>query len=226
MGEGLGDSVALLTDGRFSGGTRGLMIGHVAPEAALGGPIALVHEGDTITIDVDKRELDLEVDEAELAERRGRLDPPAPRYRTGVFAKYAALVTSASLRAPSPTRACSRPSAGPGSEAPAGAGSGRRLPRLPAGSVEAPPSRERPSVLVLSAQRIRAGSVVLPGLDEEGLACLRVLAEAPTRAPSCPKARSVQVAPPSGRLDPPGVCLPFLLATTSTTTRSAATSAL
>ena len=64
VGEGLGESVALLTDGRFSGGTRGLMIGHVAPEAALGGPIALVEEGDTITIDVDRRALDLEVDEA------------------------------------------------------------------------------------------------------------------------------------------------------------------
>ncbi len=99
VGEGLGESVALLTDGRFSGGTRGLMIGHVAPEAALGGPIALVEEGDTITIDVDRRALDLEVDEATLAERRSRWRAPEPRYRTGVLAKYAALVSSASLGA-------------------------------------------------------------------------------------------------------------------------------
>ncbi len=96
VGEGLGEHVALLTDGRFSGGTHGLMIGHVAPEAAVGGPIALVEEGDMITIDVDARELNLEVDEAVLAERRARWTPPAPRYTTGVMAKYAALVSSAS----------------------------------------------------------------------------------------------------------------------------------
>ncbi len=96
VGEGLGADVALLTDGRFSGGTRGLMIGHVAPEAAIGGPIALVEEGDTVTIDVDRRALDLEVDEATLAERRARWSAPAPRYETGVMAKYAALVSSAS----------------------------------------------------------------------------------------------------------------------------------
>ena len=96
VGEGLGESVALLTDGRFSGGTHGLMLGHVAPEAAVGGPIALVEEGDTITVDVDSRELNLDVDEAVLAERRARWTPPAPRYTTGVMAKYAALVSSAS----------------------------------------------------------------------------------------------------------------------------------
>jgi dihydroxy-acid dehydratase len=99
VGEGLGESVALLTDGRFSGGTRGLMIGHVAPEAALGGPIALVEEGDTITIDVDRRVLDLEVDESTLATRRARWQAPEPHYRSGVMAKYAALVSSASLGA-------------------------------------------------------------------------------------------------------------------------------
>ena len=96
VGEGLGEHVALLTDGRFSGGTHGLMIGHVAPEAAVGGPIALVKEGDMITIDVDARELNLEVDEPVLAERRARWTPPAPRYTTGAMAKYAALVSSAS----------------------------------------------------------------------------------------------------------------------------------
>jgi dihydroxy-acid dehydratase len=96
VGEGMGESVALLTDGRFSGGTHGLMLGHVAPEAAVGGPIALVEEGDTITIDVETRELNLEVDEAVLAERRARWTPPAARYTTGAFAKYAALVSSAS----------------------------------------------------------------------------------------------------------------------------------
>ncbi|MEZ4595932.1 MAG: dihydroxy-acid dehydratase [Chloroflexota bacterium] len=96
VGEGLGDSVGLLTDGRFSGGTHGLMIGHVAPEAALGGPIAFVREGDIITIDVDRRELNLEVDAAELARRREGWTPPAPHYTRGVLAKYARQVSSAS----------------------------------------------------------------------------------------------------------------------------------
>ena len=96
VGEGLGESVALLTDGRFSGGTHGLMIGHVAPEAALGGPIALVEEGDEIVIDVEARRLDLERPGGVLAERRTRWEEPAPRYRGGVMAKYAALVSSAS----------------------------------------------------------------------------------------------------------------------------------
>ena len=96
VGEGLGGSVALLTDGRFSGGTHGLMIGHVAPEAALGGPIGLVEEGDEIVIDVEARRMDLNVSEDLLAERRARWQPPAPRYTTGVMAKYAALVSSAS----------------------------------------------------------------------------------------------------------------------------------
>ena len=96
VGVGLGEEVALLTDGRFSGGTHGLMIGHVAPEAALGGPIALVEEGDAIEIDVDRKALDLLVDPATLAARRARWTPPPPRYPGGVFAKYAALVSSAS----------------------------------------------------------------------------------------------------------------------------------
>ncbi len=99
VGEGLGDSVGLLTDGRFSGGTHGLMIGHVAPEAAHGGPIAFVREGDMITIDVDTRRLDLEVDETELARRREGWTPPPPRYTRGVLAKYARSVSSASLGA-------------------------------------------------------------------------------------------------------------------------------
>ena len=96
VGEGLGDSVALLTDGRFSGGTHGLMIGHVAPEAALGGPIAVVEEGDSIVIDVDRGALDLDVPGDEIAGRFQRWSPPAPRYRGGVMAKYAAMVGSAS----------------------------------------------------------------------------------------------------------------------------------
>ena len=96
VGEGLGESVALLTDGRFSGGTRGLMLGHVSPEAAVGGPIALVEEGDMIVVDVVARELNLEVDEATLAARRARWTPPPPNYTRGVLAKYAALVSSAS----------------------------------------------------------------------------------------------------------------------------------
>jgi dihydroxy-acid dehydratase len=96
VGEGLGDSVALLTDGRFSGGTHGLMIGHVAPEAALGGPIAIVEEGDTVVIDVDRGALDIDLLADEIERRFGRWTPPATRYRTGVMAKYAALVGSAS----------------------------------------------------------------------------------------------------------------------------------
>jgi len=96
VGEGLGDSIALLTDGRFSGGTHGLMVGHVAPEAALGGPIAIVQEGDEIVIDVDRSALDIDLPADEIARRFERWSPPAPRYRTGVMAKYAALVGSAS----------------------------------------------------------------------------------------------------------------------------------
>ena len=96
VGEGLGDSVALITDGRFSGGTHGLMIGHIAPEGALGGPIAIVEEGDEIVIDVDRKALDLIVPDEVIAERFARWSPPAPRYAGGVMAKYAALVGSAS----------------------------------------------------------------------------------------------------------------------------------
>jgi dihydroxy-acid dehydratase len=96
MGAGLGETVALLTDGRFSGATRGLMAGHVAPEAAVGGPIALVREGDTVVFDIPSRRLDLKVADDELVRRGAEWKAPAPRYRTGVFAKYAATVTSAS----------------------------------------------------------------------------------------------------------------------------------
>jgi dihydroxy-acid dehydratase len=96
VGEGLGESVALITDGRFSGATRGLMVGHVAPEAALGGPIAAIREGDRITIDTKIRRLELEISDAEIARRLAEWKPPAPHYKTGVFAKYAALVRSAS----------------------------------------------------------------------------------------------------------------------------------
>jgi dihydroxy-acid dehydratase len=96
VGEGLGDSVALLTDGRFSGATRGLMIGHVSPEAALGGPIAALHEGDTIHIDVNQRKLEVELNDATLKQRLAEWKAPKPRYATGIFAKYGALVHSAS----------------------------------------------------------------------------------------------------------------------------------
>ena len=95
VGAGLGESVALLTDGRFSGATRGLMAGHVAPEAFVGGPIALVEEGDQITLDIANRRLDLEVEEAELERRRGAWSAPAANYENGVFAKYAQLVSGA-----------------------------------------------------------------------------------------------------------------------------------
>jgi dihydroxy-acid dehydratase len=99
VGEGLGDSVALLTDGRFSGATRGLMVGHVAPEAALGGPIAGLQEGDVITIDVTAKKLAVQLDEVTLQRRIGQWKSPQPRYKTGVFAKYAALVSSAAAGA-------------------------------------------------------------------------------------------------------------------------------
>ena len=99
MGAGLGDTVALITDGRFSGATRGLMVGHVSPEASRGGPLAAVRDGDIIVLDIAGRRLDVELSEAEL---RGRLEAwkqPAPRYTTGVLAKYARLVSSASVGA-------------------------------------------------------------------------------------------------------------------------------
>ncbi len=99
IGAGLGDSVGLITDGRFSGGTYGMVVGHVAPEAAVGGAIALVHEGDQITIDADARLLNLHVSEAELAQRRANWQPPQPRYTRGVLAKYAKLVSSSSIGA-------------------------------------------------------------------------------------------------------------------------------
>ena len=96
VGEGLGESVALLTDGRFSGATHGLMAGHVSPEAALGGPIAAVRDGDMIRFDVRQRVLEVEISDEVLRQRMSLWKPPQPRYTTGVFAKYAALVTSAS----------------------------------------------------------------------------------------------------------------------------------
>ena len=99
IGAGLGDSVGLITDGRFSGGTYGMVVGHVAPEAAVGGTIALVKEGDRITIDSERRLLQLEISEAELGRRRAKWSAPAPRYTAGVLHKYAKLVSSASLGA-------------------------------------------------------------------------------------------------------------------------------
>ena len=99
IGKGLGDSVGLITDGRFSGGTFGMVVGHVAPEAQVGGPIALVREGERVTIDAEKRLLEVDLDEAELERRRKEWTPPPPRYRSGVMAKYAKLVSSASLGA-------------------------------------------------------------------------------------------------------------------------------
>ena len=96
IGAGLGESVGLITDGRFSGGSHGLVVGHVAPEAALGGPLALVREDDSITIDAARRELRINVAERELAQRRAAWKAPAPRYTSGVLAKYARLVSSSS----------------------------------------------------------------------------------------------------------------------------------
>jgi dihydroxy-acid dehydratase len=95
MGLGLGDSVALITDGRFSGGTRGPCIGHISPEAAEGGPIALVEDGDRIVLDIPARKLELLVDDAVLAERRSKWSAPQAKIRTGWLARYAKVVTSA-----------------------------------------------------------------------------------------------------------------------------------
>jgi dihydroxy-acid dehydratase len=96
IGEGLGDSVALVTDGRFSGATHGFMVGHVAPEAFRGGPIAALQEGDTVVVDVEASELRVELSDDEIAARLADWTPPQPSYTSGVFAKYAALVSSAS----------------------------------------------------------------------------------------------------------------------------------
>jgi dihydroxy-acid dehydratase len=96
VGQGLGDDVALMTDGRFSGATHGPMVGHVTPEAAVGGPIGLLQEGDIITLDIPQRRLDVQLTEEQFADRRANFTPIAPNYTTGVLAKYAKLVSSAS----------------------------------------------------------------------------------------------------------------------------------
>lgn len=98
-GAGLGGDVALITDGRFSGATHGLMVGHIAPEAAVGGPLAALRDGDLVTVDIAARKLSVELTSQALAERLARWTPPEPHYRTGVMAKYARLVSSASLGA-------------------------------------------------------------------------------------------------------------------------------
>jgi dihydroxy-acid dehydratase len=95
VGQGLGDSIGLITDGRFSGGTHGLVVGHVAPEAAKGGPIGLLKDGDIVTIDADKKELSVKLDSAELAKRKAAWQQPKPRVERGVLAKYARAVNSA-----------------------------------------------------------------------------------------------------------------------------------
>ena len=96
VGEGLGEEVALITDGRFSGATRGLMAGHVAPEAAKGGPIAALRDGDEITLDLDARRIDVALSDGEIERRLAEYEQPEPAYRSGVMAKYAATVSSAS----------------------------------------------------------------------------------------------------------------------------------
>jgi dihydroxy-acid dehydratase len=96
IGAGLGESVGLITDGRFSGGTWGMVVGHVAPEAAVGGPLALIEEGDRVTIDAHRLLLQLEVSDQEIETRRARWQPPAPRHTRGVLAKFAKLASSAS----------------------------------------------------------------------------------------------------------------------------------
>jgi dihydroxy-acid dehydratase len=156
VGQGLGESVALLTDGRFSGATRGLMIGHVAPEAAVGGPIAALRDGDVVEIDADRRRLDVRLPKAEIARRLARWKPPRPRYASGVFAKYVALVSSAAEgavavpfrnAAPGAARTArrGRPEARPrGKEAGAGKRARRASPsRVGQAARSAPPARQR-----------------------------------------------------------------------------------
>jgi dihydroxy-acid dehydratase len=99
VGRGLGHSVALITDGRFSGASHGVVVGHVAPEASVGGPLALVHEGDMISLDIPSRRLDVEVPAEVLAARKAAWTPPAAKYTRGALAKYARLVSSASTGA-------------------------------------------------------------------------------------------------------------------------------
>ena len=99
MGAGLGDSTMLLTDGRFSGASRGPCIGHVAPEAAVGGPIALLQDGDIVSFNAETRDLSVQLSEDELAQRSAEWTPPPPNYDRGILAKYAKLVSSASLGA-------------------------------------------------------------------------------------------------------------------------------
>ena len=96
VGQGLGEKVALITDGRFSGGSYGLVVGHVAPEAAVGGTIGLVEEGDSITVDANKLLIQLNVEDQELARRREKWEKPKPRYKTGILGKYSRLVSSSS----------------------------------------------------------------------------------------------------------------------------------
>ncbi len=96
MGKGLGKDVALITDGRFSGGSHGFVVGHVTPEAYVGGPIGLIRNGDLITIDAEKREMNLEISASEMKRRQAKWKPRKPRYTRGVLAKYAATVSSAS----------------------------------------------------------------------------------------------------------------------------------
>ena len=99
VGKGLGKDVALITDGRFSGGSHGFVVGHITPEAYVGGPLALIKNGDRITIDAEKREMNLEISTAEMKKRRKAWRAPKPHYTRGVLAKYASAVTSASLGA-------------------------------------------------------------------------------------------------------------------------------
>ena len=105
-GAGLADKVALITDGRFSGGSRGFVVGHIAPEAAVGGPIGLIRDGDSITIDAQSREIQVAVSDEELSKRRARWQAPEPYTRRGVLAKYARSVSSASLGAITDGDAC------------------------------------------------------------------------------------------------------------------------
>jgi dihydroxy-acid dehydratase len=143
VGQGLGESVALVTDGRFSGATRGLMIGHVAPEAAAGGPIAALREGDRVEVDVQARRLEVKLAPAEISRRLKGFRAPAPRYASGVFAKYVALVGSAA------EGAVTSPRPGPKGAKPkerAGAIPGKARPEKPVRAARGMASTVRPRV--------------------------------------------------------------------------------
>ena len=195
IGQGLGESVGLITDGRFSGGTWGMVVGHVAPEAQVGGTIALVHEGDSITIDAHKLLIQLNVDDAELARRRAAWKAPAPRYTKGLLAKYMKLVSTAS-RAPSPTATDARANAARSRcRARLGAGGARRAGGARQSGLRVEQARRRRQSRGLGRDPARGRGVVrLPARQRADARAARGACASRRSAPS-PTARSSQILP-------------------------------